>query len=347
MRHFWQNKVKVLFLCGFVLFGLTGCSNPRGQDGKTKLDQVISSEKIEIKKDQVNISDITDKEFKKKYEKLDDDATIVIEPTEFKEVLSRSWFDGLIVWPIAQLINVFASFTDAGMGIILATLLIQLLIFAFTYKSQLSMQRMQEVQGEMTKIQNKYRGREDERSKMMMAQEMQKLYEKYDIHPFGSMFVTFIQMPVMIGVYYATMRAATVMYGSFLGMPLSVTPLTAIKSITSGHIMWGPIIIFILMIVFQILTLQLPKWLKKMEDKKNHVKVKNYLKNQKDPMADSMNISMYFMTAMIAFLALNWPIAMSFYWLVTSVIRAGQTVALHFVIEKKGQQQQGKKSLVR
>ena len=337
MKHFWQNKFKILFLCGFVLLGLTGCSNPRGQDGKTKIDQIISSEKIEIRKDQVNISDIEDKDLKKKYQKLDDDDTITVEPTEFKEVLSRSWFDGLIVWPIAQLINIFASVTDAGVGIILATLLIQLLIFLCTYKSQLSMQRMQEVQGEMTKIQNKYKGRDDERSKMMMAQEMQKLYDKYDIHPFGSMFVTFIQMPVMIGVYYATMRAASVAYGTFLGMSLSVTPLTAIKTIPTGNISWGPIIVFILMIVFQILTLQLPKWLKKMSDKKNHVKTKKYLQ-QEDPMQGSMNMTMYMMTAMIAFLALNWPIAMSFYWLVTSVIRSIQTIVLHFVVEKKTQQ---------
>ena len=116
MKRFWQNKFKIFFLCGFVLLGLTGCSNPRGQDGKTLLDQVISSERIEIQVNQVNIKDIKDKDLKKKYSKLDENDTIVIEPTTFKETIAHSWFDGLIVWPIAQLINVFASVTDAVNG---------------------------------------------------------------------------------------------------------------------------------------------------------------------------------------------------------------------------------------
>lgn len=335
MKRFWQNKFKIFFLCGFVLLGLTGCSNPRGQDGKTLLDQVISSERIEIKVSQVNIKDMKDKDLKKKYSKLDKDDTIVIEPTTFKETIAHSWFDGLIVWPIAQLINVFASITDAGFGIILATLLIQLLIFVFTYKSQISMQRMQEAQGELQKIQNKYKGKDDDRSKMMMYQETQKIYDKYDIHPFGSILVTFIQFPVLMGMYYATMRAATVAYGSFLGMPLSETPIDAFKSIGSGNINWGPIIVFVLMLVFQLLTVKLPQILKKYQDKKDHVKVKKYLQNNENAMGNQMNMTMYMMTVMIGFLALSWPIAMSFYWLVSSMIRALQTVCLHFFIANK------------
>ena len=62
-------------------------------------------------------------------------------------------------------------------------------------------------QPEIQKIQNKYKDKTDERSKMQMAQEMQNLYQKYDIHPFGSMLITFIQLPIMMGMYYATMRS--------------------------------------------------------------------------------------------------------------------------------------------
>ena len=56
----------------------------------------------------------------------------------------------------------------------------------------MSTQRMQEIQPEIQKIQNKYKDKTDERSKMQMAQEMQNIYQKYDIHPFGSMLITFI-----------------------------------------------------------------------------------------------------------------------------------------------------------
>lgn len=201
MSSFIQRRIKIFMLCAFVLLGLTGCSNPRGTDGKTKADQIIASEQMTVEKGKINVSDISDEKLKKEYEKLDDTDTITIEPTSFKEAISVSWFDGLIVWPIAQLINVFASWTDAGIGIILATLLIQILVFAFTHKSQMSTQRMQEAQPEIERIQSKYKGKDDERSRMMMAQEVQKIYTKYDIHPFGSILVTFIQLPIMMGMY--------------------------------------------------------------------------------------------------------------------------------------------------
>lgn len=334
MTNFLQSKFKIFMLCAFVLLGLTGCSNPRGTDGKTKVDQIIASEQMVVEKGRINVSDISDEALKKKYENLKDTDTITIEPTTFKEALSDSWFDGLIVWPIAQLINVFASWTDAGIGIILATLLIQVLVFAFTYKSQLSTQRMQEAQPEIERIQAKYKGKDDERSRMVMAQEMQKIYTKYDIHPFGSILVTFIQLPIMMGVYYATMRAAAVVYGSFLGMSLAGTPISAFTSIGSGNVQWGPMVVYVLMIIFQLISLQLPRWMKKYEDKKNNVKQKKYLK-QDNPMASTMNTTMYFSTALIAVMYLSWPIAMSFYWLVSSVIRSIQTLILHFVIADK------------
>ncbi len=52
-------------------------------------------------------------------------------------------------------------------------------------------------------------------------------------------------------------------------------------------------------------------------------------------MASTMNTTMYFSTALIAVMYLNWPIAMSFYWLVSSVIRSIQQLILHFVIADK------------
>ncbi len=334
MTHFLHKKMNIFLLCCFVLLGLSGCSNPRGTDGKTKVDQIIASEKIEVEKDRVNVSDITDEKLKKEYEKLGKNEMITIEPTSFKQAISQSWFDGLIVWPIAQLINVFASWTDAGIGIILATLLIQIIIFFFTRKSQIANQRMQQIQPEMNKIQNKYKDKNDERSKMMMAQEMQKLYSKYDINPFGTLLVTFIQLPVMMGMYYATMRAAAVVYGSFLGMPLSETPMGAFTTLGSSNAQWGPVILYVLMVIFQLVSLQLPKWLKKLDDKKNHVKQKKYIKDD-NPMGNTMNTTMYFSTALIAFMYLSWPIAMSFYWLVSSVIRTCQTLLIHFVMTDK------------
>ena len=127
-----------------------------------------------------------------------------------------------------------------------------------------------------------------------MAQEMQNIYQKYDIHPFGSMLITFIQLPIMMGMYYATMRSVSVVSGSFMGISLAGTPLDGFKAFDIAYIS-----IYVLMVIFYIVSMKLPQWLKKWQDKKDNVKVKKYAQEETNPMANSMNMSMYFMTAMI------------------------------------------------
>ena len=326
MKKTLLEKSRILLLCLLVAMGLSACSNPRGTDGKTKLDQVIALHETTIQRDQVNITDISDENLKAEIESSKED-TVTIPATTWGDSWKKGWFDGLIVWPIAQLINLFASFTDAGWGIILATLIIQLLIFALTYRSQISQQRMQEIQPQMQRVQAKYEGKNDERSKMLMAQEMQKLYSDNDIHPFGSMLVMFIQLPVMMGMFYATQRAVTTVYGTFMGMPLSETPLYGFQ-----HLQWGPIAVYVLMIVFSLLQMQLPKWLNKLSEKGKPAK-KYEEKKPGGIMGNTMNMTMYMTTGLIAFMYVSWPIAMSFYWLVSSIIRAGTSILSHFVSE--------------
>ena len=154
MKQFLQKKAKLVFLCMLVLLTCTACANPRGRDGKTLADQIIASEETTIDASQINYKDISDKELKKEIKKNIKDGQYTIQPTTFKESMSKGWFEGLIVWPIAQIINLISAKTDAGVGIILTTLLIQVLVFLFTRKSQMSTQRMQEIQPEIQKIQN-------------------------------------------------------------------------------------------------------------------------------------------------------------------------------------------------
>lgn len=65
------------------------------------------------------------------------------------------------------------------------------------------------------------------------------------------------------------------------------------------------------MVIFYIVSMKLPQWLKKWQDKKDNVKVKKYAQEETNPMANSMNMSMYFMTAMICIMCISWLMAMS------------------------------------
>ena len=299
MKRFFKDKRKLMIFTIFILVVLAACSSPR--DPNT--GQVYPEKLIGI-------------------------------DTTFGSQLNQGWFDGIIVWPIAQLINVIAQATDAGIGIIIVTLLLQFATAAFSIKSQVSAQRMQMLQPEMQRIQNKYAGKTDDRSRMMQAQELQQIYAKNNINPFGTILTTFLQFPLILGVYQATQRAQEVVEGSFLNIKLTETPIWGMEN---GQ--WVYILIFLLMIVFQFASLKFPQWLQKQRDKNNHVKKKEYAdpKNNKNNMAGSMNMMMYGSLGMIAIFAINWPLSMSFYWLVSSIARIIQDIVINkfFINDEK------------
>lgn len=323
MKNFFKQKQKLLLIAMIMVVSLTGCAVPRdSKTGKTYADSIITVKDETVKKQDVVFSPKSEEETKYKDYKPEDE--IIIPKTTFKESLDEGWFNGLIVYPIAQLINIIASVTDAGVGIIATTLIIQILIFLLSLKSQVASQKMQAIQPEVNKIQAKYAGRTDQNAKMQQAQELQALYSKHKINPFGTMLIMFIQLPVLFGMYNATLRAYSVVTGSFMGLNLVTTPMQGMK--TS---LWY-LVMFVAMLLFQFLSFKMPQWLQAHRKKKSHVKEKKYAQPaQTNGFANSMNMMVYMNMIVIAFLSINWPSAMSFYWLVSSVVRVIQNLVVH------------------
>lgn len=288
MKRFFKDKKKLMLLSVFFVLFVAGCKNVIDPETKQVLEEYI-----------------------------------IRSTTTFSSAFGSGWFDGLFVWPIAQLINFIGSKTDAGVAIIVVTLLINLLIGAFSIKSQVAQQKMQMIQPELAKIQKKYEGKSDERSKMMQAQEMQALYAKHQINPFGQMLVLFIQFPVIIAVYQAVQRAESVITGSFVGVDLTQTPLHGMKN---GEV--AIFVIFILMVATQYLSMKFPMWLAKRKKEKSGKKVKAYAE-EANPNNSSMNMMTYFSVGMIAFISLTLPLGMSFYFLVSSVARIIQNIVIN------------------
>ena len=63
-------------------------------------------------------------------------------------------------------------------------------------ESTISTQKMQMLQPEMERIQNKYRGKNDRTSQMRMQNEIMNLYKKNNVSMFGSLW-TFLTLPIM------------------------------------------------------------------------------------------------------------------------------------------------------
>ncbi|MGL5978548.1 MAG: YidC/Oxa1 family membrane protein insertase [Erysipelotrichaceae bacterium] len=289
MTRFFKDRKKLILLSVFAIVLLAGCSNYMGSDGQVLPEKIISLS------------------------------------TTWTQAFEGGWFDGLFVYPVAWMINFVAQYSDAGIAIIVVTLLINFLTAAGTIKQQVATQKMQMMQPELNKIQDKYKGKTDERSRMLQAQEMQNLYKKYNINPFASMLTLFIQFPIILAVYQAVMRADSVINGTFLGIDLARTPMQGIMDMQ-----WSYLIIFLLMIVVQFVSMKFPEWQAKRKKAKSNVKEKKYAQPEKSSggMAGSMNMMMYVSIGMISFLSINWPLGMSFYWLVSAGSRVIQTIVI-------------------
>jgi YidC/Oxa1 family membrane protein insertase len=228
---------------------------------------------------------------------------------------SNSWFEALFVFPLAQALNWLTPYVTVTGAIILCTILVKLLTFGLTVKSTVASQKMQTIQPELTKIQAKYAGKNDNESKMKMSQEMNGLYAKHNINPFGAIGTMFIQFPVIIAMYTAVQHASAVKTSSLFGYALSNSPQQAISA---GQ--WLFVVIFVLMGVSQFVSMKLPMWLNKAKAKKQPVRLGD--KPAKAPNTDMM---MYTSMGMILFFAFTWPTAMSLYWFVSSAAQIAQT----------------------
>ena len=285
MKKLLQNKKMWIALT--LLFALTACT------------RVVDSEGIIIPEKIITLS------------------------TQIGDILAdESWFSAFFVFPISQAINFIAKYTGVILSIIIVTILIKLLTLSFTIKSTVASQKMQMINPELKKVQDKYAGKTDNESKMRMGQEMNAIYAKHQINPFGAILVMFIQFPVIIAMYQAVQRADAVVNGSVMGNSLQISPMA---SITQG--VWVFMAIYILMGVFQFISMKLPQYLQK---KTAPVKEKAYANKETKKSGPNMEVMMYTSIGMIMVLAINWPTAMSLYWLVTAIAQVAQTVFIQY-----------------
>lgn len=85
---------------------------------------------------------------------------------------------------------------NMGLGILLITLLLKLLLFPLANKSYRSMNKMREIQPKMKTLQEKYAD-----DKMKFSQEMAAIYKKEGISPMGGCLPMLLQWPILFALY--------------------------------------------------------------------------------------------------------------------------------------------------
>lgn len=240
---------------------------------------------------------------------------------------NENWFSAIFVWPLSQGINYLTPYVGVGAAIAIVTIVLNAVLAVLTLKSTIAQQEMQLIQPELNRIQKKYEGRDDQASKMKMAQETQKLYAEHNINPFGTILVTFIQLPVIMAMYMAVQRAYSVQNGTFLGISLKISPWAGIKAAQ-----WMYLFIFIVMVISQALSMFTPMLLSKIKAKKEAEK--HHRRPEKND-SKSMIYMQIYMAGIIVFFGLTLPTAMAVYWIINSLVAISKTLIVNHYIENR------------
>ncbi|MCP5007670.1 MAG: membrane protein insertase YidC, partial [Planctomycetes bacterium] len=98
---------------------------------------------------------------------------------------------------LVKILNTFYSFIpNYGVAILLLTLLVKLVLFPLTRKSQMSMFKMQQLQPLIGQLKEKYKG-----DKQKMGQEQMKLFKEQGVNPMSGCLPIVFQMPVFFALF--------------------------------------------------------------------------------------------------------------------------------------------------
>lgn len=248
---------------------------------------------------------------------------------------SLNFFEKFFVYPVGIMLKFFSSILGGyyALGILITTIIVRTIGWPIYVKTNDMSLKMQLMQPEMNKIQEKYAGRNDPDSQRMMQFEMAGLYKKYKIG-IGGCLLPFLQFPIFMSIFYAISKIPITtewkekLNGNFLGIDLFEMANWSGKFFTAQNI--GIIILAILVTATQIFSqILMLKRQKKLQNKAQD-DIPEYRRaatnQQQNQMQKTTQIMMYVMTGMMALFVLRSPAALGLYWLIGNIYSTIQAI---------------------
>ena len=114
------------------------------------------------------------------------------------------WISEPLSWSLNKLSSLLGSY---GLGIIVLTVLVKLILWPLTAQATRSQKKMQALQGPLAKLREKLKG-----SPQKLNQEMMKFYKEYKVNPFAGCWPILVQIPIFLGMFWM-LRSAAELYG--------------------------------------------------------------------------------------------------------------------------------------
>ncbi|MBE6154757.1 MAG: YidC/Oxa1 family membrane protein insertase [Firmicutes bacterium] len=314
-----MKKIKIGILV-VLLLSITGCGNSNYiMEGK---NQVKYEETGQVLQKDI-LCKPEDKELDELYTKYKDQTKIDYEElpkcSEFKLTSNKAdgiW-EGIFVKPLAYIIlKLGYLLNNFGLSVILIGLAIRLILMPVSRKTMKQSSNMKKAQPELARIEKKYANKTDNEAMMAKSQEMMMVYKKYNISPFGSCLLAFIQLPLFFAFLQAINRTPAIFEDTFLGLTLGTTPLVGLLE----HHEW----LYIIIIALTILT--------------TYLSFRNAMStsNSGNPEMDKqMQFMFKFMIIMISVASLYLSTALALYWVATNAFVVIQNYVLKKLDERE------------
>lgn len=245
----------------------------------------------------------------------------------------------IIIWPLRWVIELIlvgahTAWTalglpgDSGWTWVLSILIIVLVVrsamIPLMVRQIKSMRGMMELQPELKKIQDKYKGKRDQFSQQAMQQETMALYKKHGSSPLSSCWPMLIQMPI----FFALFRVLNTANHSEAGVGLMSqdhavllanseifgAPLSSVLSQANGNtsVIVVAIVLIVLMVGTQFFT-------------QRQITSQNISEAAKaSPMFRQQQMMMYLLPLVMAVSGIMFPIGLMVYWFLTNIWTTGQ-----------------------
>ncbi len=221
-----------------------------------------------------------------------------------EKVVDFGWFD-IIAKPLVWLLDFFNRFThNYGIDIILLTILIKIIFHPLSVMSFKNMAKMQAVQPEIKKLQEKYKN-----DKARLNQELMQIYKSRGVNPMSGCLPMLPQIPVFFALYKALSGAIELRHAPFLWW---INDLSAPEDLFSFTVMGYTIPIRLLPLIMGV----------------TQVIQQKMTPTSTDPMQQKM---MMFMPIVFTFIFWGFPSGLVLYWLVYNVA----SIAQQYYINKK------------
>jgi len=309
-----MKKFKIGILA-VLLLTLTGCGNSNYIMEKKKPVENEATGQV-LQKD--ILCKPEDKKLDELYTKYKDQTKIKYDDlpkcSDFRLSSNKAdgiW-EGIFVKPLAYIIlKLGYLINNFGLAVILIGLAIRLILMPISRKTSKQSSNMKKAQPELARIEKKYANRTDNEAMIAKSQEMMMVYKKYNISPFGSCLLAFIQLPLFFAFLQAINRTPAIFEDKFLGLTLGKTPIVGLFEYHE----WAYIIIILLTILTTYLSFR------------NAMSTSS---TGNPEMEKQMAFMFKFMIIMISVASLYLSTAIALYWIATN----GFVVLQNYVFKK-------------